>query len=686
MKDAELKERLAAVREMKDENRRAYALVDLARQQEGEFKGQVLEDMLGVVREMKDWLIQAYILEHFILILLKADLKKSALDVLRTMRDEGVRANVLADVIQQFGGELKGQVLEDVLGVVREIQDEHNHDNTLKVLAKNLLKQDLEISALAVLHSIKDEGTRAKVLADLITQLKGEIVEQVLGDVLGIVHKMKGEKNHDDILRLLIQILVEKDLKKLALEIAREIRNEVLLANILVRLAWQLKGDIKNQVFEEALDAAHKIQDEDKRVSTLADLGGYLEGILKEGVIDEVLAGARGMKDWRVHDNTLNRLVQILLEEDLKMLALEIAHEIKSEVQCIHVLIEIAQQLDGDIKDQVLEEALATAHKIQDKDERVAAYFDLDLDRDGKPKSIASHNNPPMDNPSTAMANKRFSREKTREIGKVISFTAYHPKEGSAETWYTLMVYVHALSALAKVQEDAKRFDDQIKSPKETSAKSFSRIQRGTELTIVPSCKGVTFNPEQITFKWIEDFHRTDFRFKADKSLSGDAAKGSIDIYVGPLIIGSLKFAMLFNNAQSRSVTDHEERAKMYGADDVFISYSRKDTEVARVFKTILSAMGMDVFLDVDNLKSGQLWQAELAYRIKRARIFQIFWSENYSQSNNCKMEWKYALKQNKDEGYIRPVYWEKPLYPKPPDELSRFNFKYVELNSSKAG
>lgn len=263
-----------------------------------------------------------------------------------------------------------------------------------------------------------------------------------------------------------------------------------------------------------------------------------------------------------------------------------------------------------------------------------------------------------------------------------ISFTAYHPKEGRVESWHTLLVYTHVSAALAKVQEDAKRFDDQIRSPKETTSKSSTPVARGMELAIVPSCDNVTFNPERVSFNWMEDFHRADFRFKADKTLSGDAAKGQITIYAGPLIIGTLKFAMVFNDEESHPVADHEEHAKMYGKDDVFISYSRKDTEVARVFKTILSATGMDVFLDVDNLRSGQLWQEELLHRIKRAGIFQMFWSENYSQSENCRMEWQYALQQNKGEGYIRPVYWKTPLSPTPPEELGKFNFQFVELKT----
>ena len=261
-----------------------------------------------------------------------------------------------------------------------------------------------------------------------------------------------------------------------------------------------------------------------------------------------------------------------------------------------------------------------------------------------------------------------------------VYFTACHPKEARVDSWCTLLIYTHILSALEKVQQDMQRFKDRIDIPKEITAKSSTHLSRGTEITIAPYCEGVTFNPETISFKWLEDFHRADFHFKADQSLSGDAAKGQIDIFAGSLIIGSLKFVMLFDGQDVNSGLDRQEYVKMYGKDDIFISYSRKDTNVVRTFKAVLSATGLDVFLDVDDLRSGQLWEKELFRRIECAKIFQMFWSENYSQSENCRVEWEYALKQNKEEGYIRPVYWRKPLFPSPPAELNKFNFRYVDL------
>lgn len=121
---------------------------------------------------------------------------------------------------------------------------------------------------------------------------------------------------------------------------------------------------------------------------------------------------------------------------------------------------------------------------------------------------------------------------------------------------------------------------------------------------------------------------------------------------------------------QSQTVTPYQK---------IFISYFRQDTAVARAFKVAQTALGNKAFLDVDNLR------AALARAIDAASIFQLFWPEHSASSEYCRYEWDYAQKarcpENNCEGFIRPVYWHKPM-PLPPLELSHFNFKFVPFES----
>lgn len=127
----------------------------------------------------------------------------------------------------------------------------------------------------------------------------------------------------------------------------------------------------------------------------------------------------------------------------------------------------------------------------------------------------------------------------------------------------------------------------------------------------------------------------------------------------------------------------------------IFVSYSRQDREITERYKLAQIALGNEAFIDVDDLRAGENWKAGLARAIDVVDVFQLFWSRNSANSEYCRFEWNYALEfrcpDSKCEGFVRPVYWEKPM-PDPPPELSHVNFKYVpfdgnaKLNENRVG
>jgi len=95
-------------------------------------------------------------------------------------------------------------------------------------------------------------------------------------------------------------------------------------------------------------------------------------------------------------------------------------------------------------------------------------------------------------------------------------------------------------------------------------------------------------------------------------------------------------------------------------------------------------AIGNNIFMDTYDLPPGVDWKAYLADAIDKADVFQLFWSKHSAKSPNVHAEWEYALMYKcpgtKGVGFIRPVYWEKPIPAVPPSELSHLNFRYVPL------
>ena len=260
-----------------------------------------------------------------------------------------------------------------------------------------------------------------------------------------------------------------------------------------------------------------------------------------------------------------------------------------------------------------------------------------------------------------------------------VNFSAFYPKELAVEKWYSLLVYAFVPSALEAVRRDAERFKSEIGDMRETKKPVATQLTRGTEITLVPSCEGVTFNPERYSFKWFEDQHRAQFRLRADSSMADMAGNGQVTIYVGPVIVGTLKMAMLFSETEAdiSSAGSEEATGRMYRQDEIFISYSHRDTAVIHNCQKAYNALGFNVLIDSETLRSGQKWNDELMRMIERADIFQLFWSENSSNSKYCKQEWEHALRLNKGEGFIRPVYWKEPI-PEPPAELGDLHFDFV--------
>lgn len=100
---------------------------------------------------------------------------------------------------------------------------------------------------------------------------------------------------------------------------------------------------------------------------------------------------------------------------------------------------------------------------------------------------------------------------------------------------------------------------------------------------------------------------------------------------------------------------------------------------MALACRNVYKALGLTVHIDVDSLRSGQIFSHALMRLIDASDVFQLFWSARASQSAYVRQEWEYALAHSKGEGFIRPVYWEKPMEA-PSQALSGLHFAYIEL------
>jgi energy-coupling factor transporter ATP-binding protein EcfA2 len=283
---------------------------------------------------------------------------------------------------------------------------------------------------------------------------------------------------------------------------------------------------------------------------------------------------------------------------------------------------------------------------------------------------------------------------------KLAKFSAYFPREATPEQRYSLLIYTYNPHHKLQTEQDVQKFQDELGGtvPKPRLAKKSASVATGTKITVVPGCDEIEFEPESLTKRWMGDWTRYNFEFRPTTALLDETLFIRVSIQISGVEIAHIKCAVDVvegtMQAQSAAGTDNNPLAlanmrstKATPYQRIFISYSRRDSDVAKSYKLAQRAMGNEAFLDVDNLRAGENWRAALARAIDEADIFQLFWSEHSAGSQYCRHEWDYALKtrcaDGDCEGFIRPVYWRKPM-PSPPQELRDFNFHYVPFEDKE--
>ena len=87
----------------------------------------------------------------------------------------------------------------------------------------------------------------------------------------------------------------------------------------------------------------------------------------------------------------------------------------------------------------------------------------------------------------------------------------------------------------------------------------------------------------------------------------------------------------------------------------------------------------LDIFLDVDSLRSGRKWEQELWKVIPSSDVFYLFWSDNARRSEWVEKEWRCAL-NTRGIDFIDPFPLASPEKVPPPPELAskHFNDKWL--------
>lgn len=142
-------------------------------------------------------------------------------------------------------------------------------------------------------------------------------------------------------------------------------------------------------------------------------------------------------------------------------------------------------------------------------------------------------------------------------------------------------------------------------------------------------------------------------------------------VYINDLPMTKLKFLV-----QCQAMCQQRPDVVRKDVLSAFISYASQDrNKVVAIIQGMKKIRPeMDLFFDVDSLRSGENWEAVLCHEIENRDVLFLCWSHFAKESKWVEMEWRYAL-ENKGMDCIEPIPIELPSVCPPPKELEQKHF-----------
>jgi hypothetical protein len=126
------------------------------------------------------------------------------------------------------------------------------------------------------------------------------------------------------------------------------------------------------------------------------------------------------------------------------------------------------------------------------------------------------------------------------------------------------------------------------------------------------------------------------------------------------------------------------ERNKVQFKENIFISYSWSDKELASRIKNEFEHNGLNVFFDDDELKTGDRYNQVIKKYLKECDYFVALISENSISDQSRYVydkEWKFAIFFDDERNYIRPYIIDEtvPTDPRIPEEMRNLNIEKIQ-------
>ena len=234
--------------------------------------------------------------------------------------------------------------------------------------------------------------------------------------------------------------------------------------------------------------------------------------------------------------------------------------------------------------------------------------------------------------------------------------------------------------------EDAfrKTVDDIVRSHEEGAKESksgYQDVERNSLIKVTLTSPDVVIEDGEEEQKWAGKYLDFEFAAKIPNDFAEEQILFSATVYINDLIATKLKLILDCERKPKRNVTVTREDVV-----SAFVSYASQDrSRVAAIIQGMKKARpDMDIFFDIESLRSGQKWEEALKSEISNRDILFLCWSKFARDSKWVDMEWRYAL-ESKGEDCIEPIPIDSPEVCPPPVELQKKHFNDRMLYIIKA-
>lgn len=262
----------------------------------------------------------------------------------------------------------------------------------------------------------------------------------------------------------------------------------------------------------------------------------------------------------------------------------------------------------------------------------------------------------------------------------LVHFSVTAPPSVLAGATFLLSVWAHLDAQRAEVIERARQ---ELGEEPSVHTRGPTRVARGTRLAFHVEVEGMGVEEPVGWVDWEGEIAQASFFVDAPADAAPGNHKGRVSVFVEGLPVMEMRFLIRVGEAAAASAPLTTEIQRYRSA---FASYSSKDR--AEVFKRIQGihqvAPDLDIFVDVDSLRSGQDWEQALWQQISSRDVFFLFWSANAKKSRWVEKEWRFAI-EKRGLTFIDPIPLAPPDEAPPPPELSSKHFNDRELVFIKA-